>query len=280
MPDAELRMKSEISIFCAAVLFLAGCGGKFYEERLANTSILLAHIGQLNDNLQPKWTDAETGVSLRAPLQFTILPPPAKPELSAEDKAKPPEERPPLEEVPDERQPKYLNVELPGLRGAFEAKVKVIGENNSEATADAWLYVMTNHHLAGNTDQAKEFNQTVVKNLGGALHLNPPPADSFDSVHFPAKVGTFVKPVKYMSVVITPSEFVGGVARQFSVYLYEQNEIQVVILFVLPQNVDSSEKLDTERIPLCLETLEVTGDRLILPTGGSVGGAGGTQPTF
>src|SRR5262249_15280988 len=161
MPDAELRMKAEISIVCAAILFLAGCGGKLYEDRLANTSILLAHIGQLNDNLQPKWTDAETGVSLRAPPQVAVLPPPPRPELSPEDKAKPPEERPQLEEVPDERQPKYLNVELPGLRGAFEAKVRVIGENNAETTADAWVYVMTNHHLAEKTEQAKEFNQTV-----------------------------------------------------------------------------------------------------------------------
>ena len=45
------------------MLFVAGCGGKLYEERLANTGVLLAHIGHLNDHLQAKWTDPETGVN-------------------------------------------------------------------------------------------------------------------------------------------------------------------------------------------------------------------------
>jgi hypothetical protein len=62
--------------------------------------------------------------------------------------------------------------------------------------------------------------------------------------------------------------------------MYEQNDIQVVVLFVLPQGIDSSEKLETERIPLCLETLEVFGTKLTLPTGGSGAPVGGAAPTF
>lgn len=261
-----------------AVLILAGCGGKLYEDRLANTQVLFAHIGHLNDHLQAKWTDPETNVSLRAPLQFVLLPPPVKPEPPPEDKSKPPgEQRQEAAEIHDDRQPKYLNVELPGLRGAFETKMKVIADNNAEITADAWMYVMTNHHLAEKTDLAKEFNQTVVKNLAEAVHTSPPTVESFESVHFPPKVGSFVKPVKYTTVVITPNGDVDGVARQFTLYMYEQGDVQVVILFVLPQNDDKSEKL-TERIPLCLETLEVAGDRLILPSGGAHTGSGGGTP--
>ena len=152
-------------------MLLAGCGGKLYEDRLVNTSTLLAHIGHLKDNLHDKWVDPETGVSLRVPLQFAMLPPPAKPEPSPEDKSKPkekPEEQPKEEEIPDERQPKYLNVELPGLRGAFEASVKLFVDNDPAAAGDAWLYVMTNHYLADKSDEAKEFSQTVIKNLAEA----------------------------------------------------------------------------------------------------------------
>jgi len=276
---AQRPWRAILGLIPALALLLAGCGGKLYEDRLANTGTLFAHIGHLNDHLQAKWSDPETGVSLRPPLQFAVLPPPVKPEPSPEDKAKPPGEQPKEEEIHDDRQPKYLNVELPGLRGAFETKVKVIADNNAEIMADAWMYVLTNHHLAEKTDQAKEFNETVVKNLAEAVRTSPPAPESFEAVHFPPKVGNFVKPVKYTNVVLTPERDVAGLPRQFSIYRYEQGDIQVVILFVLPQNADASEKF-TERIPLCLETLEVMGDRLKLPTGGTGAGAGGTPATF
>src|SRR5215510_11986499 len=92
------------------VLALAGCGGELYEERLANTKILFVHEELLNQNLQGRWTDADTGVGLRIPLKFEMLPPPAAPAAAdkppgqggdepAEDEA----------EVPDDRQPKYIN---------------------------------------------------------------------------------------------------------------------------------------------------------------------------
>jgi hypothetical protein len=277
-------MRRHIARFIAIIPFvlaLAWCGADLYEERLGNTRILFAHMQLLNEHLQGRWTDPETGVSLRPPLQFGLLAPPVKPQKPVDAQGKPVDGEADAEEeeVHDDRQPKYLNVELPGLRGAFQAKVKYIGDNNLDTVADAWLYVMTNHDLADQIEQAKSFNQDFVKSLAEAAHTSLPAPETFESLRFPAKVGAFVKPVKYTGVTINPTEFIDGAARQFSLYLYEQGDIQVVVLFVLPQNVATAERL-SERIPLCLETLEVPGDRLSLPSSGNIGGGPTSAPSF
>jgi len=272
-------------------LILAGCGADLYEERLGNTRILFAHMQLLNEHLQGRWTDPETGVSLRPPLQFGLLAPPVKPQKATDAQGKPADGEAgndtEEEEIHDDRQPKYLNVELPGLRGAFQAQIKYIGDNNLDAVGDAWLYVMTNHDLAEQVEQAKTFNQDFVKSLAEAAHVSPPEADKFESIEYPRvpkrmpgvpSSGPFVKPVKYTAVTINPPEAIDGMERQFSLYLHEQGDIQVIVLFVLPQNVATSERF-SERIPLCLETLEVAGDRLSLPSPGNIGG-GATAPSF
>jgi len=262
---------------CSLVAFaLAGCGSELYEQRLANTKILFAHEELLRENLQGKWTDPDYGISLRIPHKFEVLPPPAKPE-SAEKPAGQEGEDAEEVEIPDERQPKYLNVELPGLRGAFQAKVKVIGENKVDAEGDAWIYVMSNQDMAEKTDAAKEFNMSFVKTLAEALQLGQPASENFESVRIPIRAGTFVKPLKCTAVVLKPEEEVGGLTRQFSIYMYEQGEVQVAVLFVIPQNVDGSEKL-TDRIPLCLETLDVPGNQLVRKTSGATGAGTGTEP--
>jgi hypothetical protein len=262
-----------VAMLPLAALALAGCGGELYEERLANTQILFAHEALLQEHLQGEWTDAENGIALRVPLKFEMLPPPVRPEPAANPAGDEGEKAPEEEvEVIDDRQPKYLNVELPGLRGAFQAKIKVIGDNNAETEGDAWMYVMSNQDLADKTDEAKDFSMSFVKTLAGALQLSAPANEDFETARFPARVGTFVKPLKYTAVVLKPEENIAGLARQFSLYMHENNEVQVIVLFVLPQSVDGAEKF-TERIPLCLETLKVGADRLVHKTPGGGGGA-------
>jgi hypothetical protein len=270
---ARTRCGLLFPVLSLAAMGLAGCGSEVYEERLANTRILFAHEELLRENLQGKWTDGEYGISLRIPHKFEVLPPPAKPESAEKPAGQDGENAEEEVEIPDDRQPKYLNVELPGLRGAFQAKVKVIGENKVDADGDAFIYVMSNQDMAERSEQAKEFNMSFVKSLAEALQMSQPSSENFESARFPARVGTFVKPLKYTTVVLKPEGEIGGLTRQFSVYMYEQGEIQVIVLFVIPQNVDGSEKL-LDRIPLCLETLEVQGSQIIHKTPGA-GGAGG-----
>jgi hypothetical protein len=260
-----------------AAIALAGCGTEVYEQRLQNTKILFAHEELLKENLQGKWSDPDYGISLRIPHKFEVLAPPARPESTGKPAGEEGENAEEEVEIPDERQPKYLNVELPGLRGAFQAKVKVIGENKVDTEGDAWIYVMSNQDMAEKTDAAKEFNNSFIKVLAEALQMGQPANENFEAVRIPTRVGTFVKPLKYTALVLKPDAEVGGLTRQFSVYMYDQGEIQVAVMFVIPQNVDGSEKL-TDRIPLCLETLDVPGNQLVRKTPGS-GGAGADSKT-
>ncbi len=289
MPDNDNRISRcvawrLIGQFGLAALLLAGCGAETYEERLKNTRAMFAHQEQLNANLTGAWGDQETGVSLRVPLQFVMLPPPVKPPPdpaveAAKAAAKKNGEKFEEEEVEliDDRQPAYMNIGLPGLRGAFRTPLNAIGDNNALVEGDGFLYVLTNHHLADLPDQAKEFEKQVIQTLGEALHKIVEPSDWKDD-RFPADAkakASFVKSVPYKIVTLTSDEEIAGYFREFTAYLYEQGDIQVVVLFVLPKDVEPSAKL-AERIPLCLETLVVSGSRLIAPSAG--GAAVGTPP--
>lgn len=262
-------------VFLIALGLLAGCGRQEYEERLENTRKLFAHLEILDANLHRDWVDVPTGVKLRVPLQFSAMAAPASSAAasgsslggeSGAGKNGDGKKGAAAPEMPDERQPKYLNVELPGLRGAFTTSLKVIGANGANSQADGFIYVLSNHHLANSGDSARTFHQDVVAAVAEALRMGVKPEDWRDE-RFPQKVGTFAEEVPYKSVVLAPAEAIFGVERRFSLYLYSQGDVQVVVLFVLPKDVDGSERL-TDRIPLCLETLRVTGEKLAVPAAG------------
>lgn len=271
-----------------SLLLLAGCGADLYEERLENTKIAFAHIDLLNQHLQSLWTDGDgVGVRLRVPQQFGLLPPPAKPDPFAKPAAKPAEgaeaggngegDAPP--EIHDDRMPAYMNVDLPGLRGAWKAEVNINAENNVAARGDAFVYVMSNHHLADKLDEAEKFSQDFIKALAEAAHVPPPEETAWETLTFPAKKGQFVKPRKYSRVGIDPDEPVGDLVRQFSIYIHTDNKVQVIVLFVLPKDVDNTSEKFAERIPLCLETLEAS-NQLIKPTATGGGPAPASGSSF
>jgi hypothetical protein len=284
-------------------LLLAGCGAEAYDKRLGNTKLLFAHMEVLNQHLQGTWSDSETGISLRAPLQFVLLPPPVraaadpaaeknKParnagaqEEAAEGEAAAMEEgEAGEEEVPDSRQPEYINIGLPGLRGAFKATVKLIAGNNANANSEgeAFLYVLSNHDLAEKPEEAKDFEKEFIKILTETLHVSVDADTGWRDEKFPPgdpSTNGFVTPLKYRNVTVTSPEEIAGYTRQFSAYMYEQSDIQVIVLFVLPADTDTSENM-TKRIPLVLETLAVSGNKLALPAKGFGAPAGGGPQTF
>jgi hypothetical protein len=283
IPHSALRTPSARRWFAMlSVLLLAGCGADLYEERLENTKVVFARIDLLNQHLQSLWTDGDgVGVRLRVPQQFGLLPPPAKPDPSAQPAAKPAEgdeaagneEGAAEAEIHDDRQPAYMSVELPGLRGAWKAEVNINAENNVAVKGEAFVYVMSNHHLADKVEEAEKFSQEFIKALAEAAHVPPPDETAWETLTFPAKKGQFVKPRKYNKVGIDPDEPVGDLVRQFSMYIYTDGKVQVIVLFVLPKDVDNTSEKFAERIPLCLETLEAS-NQLVKPTAG-----GGPAPT-
>ena len=93
-----------------------GCGSGIYEERLSHTVEYFKFEEKLNKNLKRNvWSGG--GVELRVHSQMTLIPPPEEPEDDS-----------PRRLPPDDRQPRYLQLELPGLEGAWTVDVRVEGE--------------------------------------------------------------------------------------------------------------------------------------------------------
>jgi hypothetical protein len=275
-----------LALVLAAPFLLAGCGAEAYEQRLGNTKKLFEHMELVNQNLQGTWSDPGTGVGLRVPLQFEVLPAPVRtePDPAQKNAADGGEDNgaEDAEEVPDDRQPDYMNIGLPGLRGAFRATVKMFAGNNASAQGEAFLYVMTNHDLADRPEQAREFEVEFVKTLCEALHTSADSERDWRKDRFPAgdpANNGFVQPLEYKTVTLTSSEDIAGYVRQFSAYMFDQGEIQVILLFALPADTDTSENFQ-KRIPLCLETLSVSGSRLTLPVKGGAPAAGTSPGSF
>jgi hypothetical protein len=266
---------------CAAAVCLAGCGLELYESRLSDTRAMFAHQELLNQHLSGAWGDGSVGISLRIPQHFEVLAPPEKPAADPNKPAADPNKKdappPEPEEVVDTRQPSYMNIAFPGLRGAFRAPLKAYGDGNSTIETEGFIYVLSNHHLYDQMDAAKEFSNHVVKTITDALHIEP---GELLEDHFPIEgkaKASFVHSLKYRTGIWKSQEPISGYFREFSGYFYEQGEIQVVILFVLAKDVDSAEKLN-DRIPLCLETLKVSGGNKLAAPASSSGGAAGSAP--
>lgn len=247
-----------LTIRAAGVFLLAGCGADEYESRLANTSVLYRHLELLDSQLQGEWGHPQ-GIRLRLPPQFTELPAPPPPPKPVKGAAAP--------VVIDDRQPQYMNLELPGLRGAFLANLAVLGPNHERIEAPGHVYVLSNHAVGAKSAQ---FNEEVVRRVCEAAHLPVPAKGSNErSVKtYPTSKAAFVPPVPYEVVALERAVPIQGVETQLTLDLFQQGEIQVAIVWVLPRDVESSERLANRR-ELCLETLKVSGDRLGGGSGGS-----------
>ncbi|MGQ0634685.1 MAG: hypothetical protein ACT4QC_08745 [Planctomycetaceae bacterium] len=264
--SAASPAQSAWRFFLPLAWLLAGCGADEYDHRLDNTRILYQHIEKLTENLKGEWSDDEVGVRLRVPKQFEMIPAPPRPAKSAGAAAQAP--------VADPRQPRYLNLELPGLRGAFAARLAIVGANNARAQADGHLYVLSNH---GSADKAATFHDDVVRLVCDAARVTPPAKNEWKREQFPGRRDSFVAQVSYDVVSPVSAALVGGVQTQLQIDLFRQGEVQVALVWMIPKDVDTSEKLG-ERIPMCLETLKVLGDRVTRPGAGS-GATGAPKAT-
>lgn len=286
MDSSLVRSGSARRRMCGLLLVvscgLTGCGADLYEQRLTESARYFAYLDNLNNNLGGQWQ--EQGIALRLPRQFTLIPPPApkpkQPPQSAgqtsANGANSEQETVEAEAEPvDPRQPKYLQLELPGLMAAWTASMKTEVEGGFE-NHPAYLYLMSNLSLwaQGKGEEAMQFHKDAVQRLVEALG-KPIQAKDWYEERVPSGAA-YVEKKAFTATRIVPDEPIEGVPTEFTIYLYQKNDVQVVLLLVAPKNVDRQEQL-SERVKLMLETMTVSGTKPQRGAGGQAGQPGGGQ---
>lgn len=285
--------RAALAVFGIALapLLLAGCGQKQYEKRIEETAALFARIEVLDANLAGDYRDSF--VSIRVPRQFRMIPaPPPKP------KPKPGEEAVESADF-DPRQPDFANVELPGLRAAFEAQVDSAAEGNATAKQKAYIYLLSNHTIAAakkpiaapgdgpsepvNEVSPSRFAEDVASLLAGALEAEIKPSrhtNEWVRETHPRNVAALFPsgsespfPAQTYSVG-TLSSVIREVPVELSLYLNQQGPAQVVVVFVTPRDILPSEQFGLRR-DLALETLRL----LSTTVNQSAPATAGTGPT-
>lgn len=243
-------------------LMLTGCGAEAYNSRLQETSKYFQHLETLNRNLALAWIDS--GINFRVPNQFREIPPP---------KAETDEEGNVIEPEADPRQPEFMEGELPGLVGAWEAEVAV-----GDETAPAYLYVLSNYPLwltATKAEEIVQFHDTAVRQVSGGMSLRLPDPRR---VTIPAGTG-YAKP-KQFTVYNLPEREIDGVSYHTSIYTHQTGDARVVIVYIIPARIEPSERMG-DRIEMSLETLTVTDVKPPKPTvGGKKGGGAAPKRAF
>ena len=246
----------------AAVLLSAGCGQNEYESRLAQTADYFSHVNRLNANL--KSAVGFGGLQLRLPLQFDPL---------ADD---------PDTEV-DETQPYFLDLELPGLVGAYRAPVLVDVDGQDEEHP-AFLYVMSNGpelSARASGDQSVDpltLTDRILEAVQTAFGVVLPPGADGDgvqpNVRYPERlprIAVYDTTTDYTAVRLVPAEPFGSFAIPMEYTLYAAagpGDQQVALMLAAPEQPVPSDEL-RKRVTMMLETA-----RIDAPSGG-----GGARPS-
>lgn len=268
-------------------LLTAGCGKAVYEQRLENTKRYYAHLGELNANLTAEWKGP--GISIRPPLGFVLIPAPQATDSAPAGEGAP---QPPAggnadQPLLDERQPNYINLDLPGLVAAWKwESVNAEGEVRSQQTS--YMYLLSNQEIGTNPerrDDALRFHDRTLSELANALEAKlpgkideetyPPPAKN--ALPYPAdsKKKEFVPSVTFRIISLDTDVSNDKVKRNFACHLFTQGEVQVIVLFVY-SDVAEYQDLLLKRVPFCLETLSVSGDKVGVPAT-TITGPGGSK---
>lgn len=224
---------------------IGGCGYSEYEMRLNESKKYYAYLEKVEQSLAPKWVLPGNLMELRVPRQFTLIPPPAA--------AAPGEEN--AERPIDPRQPDYVNLQFPGLFGAWEATFKVVKTDGTPDERKGYIYVLSNYwEFAGeNAVDAGEFVNTIRDLLADKLKMAV--ADVRQEA-YPKLPGSYHSQIPY-DVCSFRGKEIDGVNYTFDVYARSQGSIIGIVITALPETLDSQQKV-SERIPLMLETFNFT----------------------
>lgn len=243
--------------FVMGVLSLAGavgCGYDTYELRLKQTKDYYNYLEKVEANLAAKYGDGLIVLEMRVPRQFVPIPPPPRP-AKREDGG---EDPPPV----DLRQPDYLTLNFPQLVGAWEASVEVSVAGGGRETRKAYIYALSNYwQLIGeNPGEAQNFTKSLVELIGAALEQT---VNETPETEMHPKPGTYLPTASYNVYRFKPKPITlqdGGNAKVnyiFEVYERQNGDIQCPLVVVVPEEVDSREKIN-ERIPMMLDYFKPT----------------------
>ena len=251
------------AVVCLVLLAMsAGCGRETYLERLDETRRYFTYEERLNKNLtRVAWKGQN--FLLRVPTQFQPITPKSKP--GADDE--------------DPRQPKFADLELPGLQGAWQASLPLTG---GEGRGPAWLYLCSNFELLGEKGaeaKADAFNDDVIHRIAvavGQQHQVPTKMPTFEVP--PKGQEAFVDKRTYRVVNPGIPALVDDKHYRVRIYCYKKpnSKAQICIIYVLPDDAVQAAKLD-RAIDMSLETLQVTQDKPV-PAPGQGGKGGKASP--
>ena len=217
----------------ALALFASGCGYADYQLRLNESRNYYAYLDKIEQSLAPKWVAPGNLMELRVPKQFILIPPPPPPPKDDEK----------AEQPIDQRQPAYVNLTLPGLFGAWEATLKVSNNGKSEELK-GYIYTLSNYwEFAGeHAADAGEFTSKLKDLLADKLGV--PEKDSRTESH-PKMPASYRPQLAYEACSFKEKE-IDGSKYSFEVYSRTQGSIIGVIVIVLPDGLDQSQKVSGE----------------------------------
>ena len=254
----------------------AGCGSKTYEDRLTLTQSYFDFIERLNRNLSPQFS--LSGTSLRVPIQFQeITAPPRRPREQEG------------EEQVDPRQPDYLRFQLPGMLGAWKTDLNTVSSGDgSTSTQTGYLYLLGNYNdwMTFKTPKEKadptKFHENLITVLSSGLRINIDPrarASSSDRVNkWSSEIvptprdEQFVARKEFTTITLVPEEIDELRGKEFRLYLYQNGDMKIALLYVLPQNIGGGENLE-DLILLSLPTVNVSPEKPRAVPGGTSGAA-------
>jgi hypothetical protein len=266
MTSLPRRAAFWLIVFAIVGTLSAGCGRETYLTRLNETSRYFAYEDRLNQNLtRVAWRGQS--FLLRVPKQFQPIN--GKPNAEGDDP----------------RQPAFVDLDLPGLQGAWQASLPLTG---GEGSGPAWLYLCCNVEMLGkkgDEDKAATFNRDVIVKTATALGQQKqiPNIEKMPIYEVPPKKEeAFVDRLKY--TVINPGIPVMIEEKAYRVRIFcfkkDKSPAQFTLLFVLPDNAVQAGKLD-HAIDMSLATLQVTQDKPVpAPAQGSKSKAAGKSKSF
>ena len=262
-----------LTLLCLGLCALSviGCGYQTYETRLGETVKYFEFRDKVNRALVPEsGSFNEFGINFRAPRTFQLMPAPPPRETD--------EEGNPIGPVPrDNRQPNFFQsrVVLPEILGAWRGVLPVNGVENPNNAS--YIYIMGNYnlHLANELDNNVDplgLIESFANSLRRELGMQPPGGDEGESNGW----GTEKIPLAdsyVLKKLFETQKFQGranGQDAEFQCYLHEppDSDIQVVIMFVIPANLDRPGQL-AEALDYSLQTMTISPAKPSNRTGGA-----------